>query len=195
MTVMRPEKGTYALLLYLGKRMTFADVGPFGTISLPAGHYLYVGSAHGSGGVRGRVGHHLRPRRRALVWHLDYVRPAMRAVEVWLTYDPDQRECAWAGLIHAALGGAVPVPGLGSADERQWRRRARCPAHFFHFGRRPRYEAFRAAVGRWLAGHGPVELIDEAAVATLAAQCRAAKAGRSLPQANRIRGAARRCHR
>jgi hypothetical protein len=119
----------------------------------------------------------------------------MRAVEVWLTYDPDKRECAWAGLIHAALGGAVPVPGFGSADERQWRGRARCPAHFFHFGRRPQYEAFRAAVGRSLTGHAPVELIDEASVAALVAERSAAKSGRPLPQAKGIRGAARRPHR
>jgi hypothetical protein len=115
MTAMRPEKGTYALLLYLAQGRAFADVGPFGTINLPAGHYLYVGSAHGSGGARGRVGHHLRPRRRAFVWHLDYVRPAMRAVEAWVTYDPRQARVR-VGEIDprgAGRGGAGPRPRLG----------------------------------------------------------------------------------
>jgi Uri superfamily endonuclease len=148
---LRSEKGTYALLLRLSKKTVFPIVGPFGKIALPGGLYIYLGSAHGPGGVRGRHAHHARDNSHNPHWHLDYVRHAMDLVEVWATYDPVKRECQWSQLVHTALGGAVPVPGLGSADCDQ------CEAHFYHFRGKPCFRTFQEAITAAFPGHATVE--------------------------------------
>lgn len=53
------EPGTYALLLKLDKQERIT-VGKLGTFDLPAGYYLYVGSALGPGGLRARLTRHRR---------------------------------------------------------------------------------------------------------------------------------------
>src|SRR4051794_22278559 len=105
MSDLEARKGTYVLMLESKEETHHASVGPHGDITLPAGFYAYVGSAHGSGGVKARVGHHLGRHDHHPIWHLDYVRPALEVVEAWVTYDPIKRECAWSDLVRAALGG------------------------------------------------------------------------------------------
>jgi len=56
-------RGTYALLLELDQQ-TVITVGRLGTCSFPAGSYVYVGSALGSGGLSARLAHHRRPVKR-----------------------------------------------------------------------------------------------------------------------------------
>ena len=51
--------GVYALMFRLDKSATIT-VGAQGTFDFAKGHYLYVGSAHGAGGLRSRVGRHTR---------------------------------------------------------------------------------------------------------------------------------------
>ena len=53
-------KGTYALLLHLDSQRRIA-VGRLKEFDFPAGHYVYVGSALGPGGLGARIGRHLRP--------------------------------------------------------------------------------------------------------------------------------------
>src|SRR5512139_3339944 len=52
------DKGTYILLVSLrqAKRL---EIGRLGAFDLVPGFYAYVGSAHGSGGLRARIQHHL----------------------------------------------------------------------------------------------------------------------------------------
>lgn len=164
MAQLQPIKGTYVLLLHLPEATRFARVGPFGAVTLPEGFYVYVGSTHGTGGVRGRVRYHLRLDKESLHWHLDYVRPAMQPLEAWGTYDPVKRECAWARLMHQALGGEVIVPGFGAADDAKKRKAERCPAHFFHFGSFPSFNDFCRAAVAALPGHAPLDLSNAAAL-------------------------------
>jgi Uri superfamily endonuclease len=92
------------------------EVGALGTITLPAGRYVYTGSARRA--LEARIARHLRrdkPRR----WHID-----------WLTTSPDvavtdvlrsaRTECA----LNRATRGSVPVPGFGASDCRSG-----CRAH------------------------------------------------------------------
>jgi hypothetical protein len=51
------EPGTYALLLTATAPLEVV-VGRLGACRLPAGHYVYVGSAHGPGGLAARLTHH-----------------------------------------------------------------------------------------------------------------------------------------
>lgn len=162
MTQLRSEKGTYALVLRLPQETVFPSVGRTGRfrgVILQAGYHIYVGSAHGSGGVKSRVMHHLGNHESEPVWHLDSLRPAMEIEEAWVTYDLVKRECAWANLVHRNLGGHVPVPGLGSADCNI------CPAHFFYFAKQPTIAAFRKAIQASLPGHASVEQVSLMSVA------------------------------
>ena len=49
-----PSKGIYALVLHLEHREEIT-VGKLGTVTFPAGYYLYVGSALGPGGLEARL--------------------------------------------------------------------------------------------------------------------------------------------
>lgn len=152
MTPMKAEKGTYALVLSLADEAFFNNVGPFGAIRLPGGYFVYVGSALGSGGVRGRIAHHMRFATKPH-WHLDYVRPAMFIEEAWCTYDPTRRECGWSRLVCEALNGVVLLPGFGSEDCKL------CPCHFYYFRQRPSWRTFAAAVQKRFPRHGPIARI------------------------------------
>jgi Uri superfamily endonuclease len=86
-------------------------------VLLPAGRYLYCGSARGPGGLRARVGRHMR-RGKAIRWHIDRLTEAGRVLGAWTVIGGD--ECA---LVAALAGFPVPIPGFGSSDCRH------CPSH------------------------------------------------------------------
>ena len=63
-------KGHYLLLLKVDRRLQ-ASIGMLGTIQLDPGIYIYVGSAHGPGGLRARLRRHLCGARKRVHWHID----------------------------------------------------------------------------------------------------------------------------
>ena len=125
--------GSYALVLACPDPARIA-VGSLGEVQLRAGYLVYVGSAFGSGGLAGRLRHHLRPVRRPH-WHIDYVRRHASLVGVWCASGPRHLEHIWAASFASAPGFTVPHPRLGSAD-------CACSAHLVHSPRRP--------IGRWI---------------------------------------------
>jgi Uri superfamily endonuclease len=114
--------GTYVLVMRLSAPATIA-VGRLGVFDMPGGYYLYVGSAHGAGGLRARVGRHLRAAKR-LHWHVDYLAAHAQIVEVWMRASPERLECRWAAALAGLDGGSIPVPRFGASD-------CTCPAHLF----------------------------------------------------------------
>jgi Uri superfamily endonuclease len=106
--------GTYALLLEL-PRATRLSIGRLGTFSLARGFYLYLGSAHGPGGLRARVLRHWRSTKREH-WHIDYLRRIAVPVRVWYSTDPRADECRWARVLLGAPNTSVPVPRFGASD-------------------------------------------------------------------------------
>ena len=117
--------GAYLLLVELAAPLTLSAPRPGGVLA-PA-RYLYLGSARGPGGLRARLGRHLRAERRPR-WHVDQVTAAgtVLAALAWL----DGRECAWRAAVQAR-GAQVPVGGFGSSDCR------RCPAHLLQLDAGP----------------------------------------------------------
>lgn len=116
-------RGIYALDLKL-PHPTRCTVGALGTWTFPTGHYVYVGSAWGPGGLRARVGRHLRGTQRPR-WHIDYVRTYATPIALWLA--PDVREeCAWAAHLSQHQGARIIAPRFGASD-------CRCAAHLFYF--------------------------------------------------------------
>ena len=114
--------GSYVLLLTIDAPAVL-EMPRLGKVQLDAGQYAYVGSAHGPGGLRARVGRHLRvdkPRH----WHIDYLTAAIRVVHVVALVSAARLECTWANRLLTLNGANVPVPGFGSSDCRN-----RCPAH------------------------------------------------------------------
>ena len=108
--------GAYALILRLERDIRL-DIRTLGRPELPAGLYLYAGSAWGPGGIRARVARHLRTDK-ARVWHIDRLTEAATIEEV-IAF-PGGRECA---IVAAATGASVPIARFGASDCR------RCEAH------------------------------------------------------------------
>ena len=119
--------GTYALLLSSTTDDTIR-VGRLGKLPLQRGFYVYVGSAHGPGGVRSRLAHHLRPCRRPH-WHIDYLRPKTRVEDIWVSYGPRLREHEWARRLGEMPEASMPLAGFGSSD-------CGCKSHLFFFRQR-----------------------------------------------------------
>ena len=85
--------------------------------ALPAGDYLYCGSAHGPGGLRARLARHMRREKRAH-WHVDQLTAKGRVLGAFIDEGGD--ECA----LNTALGGLpIALVGFGSSDCR------RCASH------------------------------------------------------------------
>ncbi|MGJ0452559.1 MAG: GIY-YIG nuclease family protein [Methylocystis sp.] len=107
--------GAYALALRLGAPLD-VRIGK-NSATLPAGDYLYCGSARGSGGLRARLARHMRPHKRAH-WHIDQLTAAASLLGAFVEEQGD--ECA----LNAALTDLpIPIAGFGSSDCR------RCAAH------------------------------------------------------------------
>jgi endonuclease-3 len=105
--------GTYSLVLSLSRPVE-AEIGALGSHALPAGTYVYTGSARASGGFA-RVDRHRRVARGehdVRHWHVDHLtgHPATDLDAVHTAPGAD-RECE----IAAALPDG-PVAGFGASD-------------------------------------------------------------------------------
>lgn len=119
---LRNAPGTYALVLACHQRQT-VQIGRWGELATTPGHYVYVGSAFGPGGVGARLSRHFGLEKR-LRWHIDYLRAVLTPVGAWISYAPERLEHRWADRLDA-VAGFTAIPGFGSSD-------CRCTAHLFH---------------------------------------------------------------
>ena len=88
------ESGTYALLIDVIAPVELT-VGKLGFVKLPPGSYVYIGSAHGPGGLNGRLARHVR-RDRQRHWHIDYLTEMTPTTYVYFEIDARRLECRWA---------------------------------------------------------------------------------------------------
>ena len=84
------DAGTYALILRSRSRQP-VQIGRWGIVDLGPGYYVYVGSAHGPGGVKARIRRHYRKTKRTH-WHIDYLREAVSFARAWISYSPSSQE-------------------------------------------------------------------------------------------------------
>lgn len=140
------EPGTYALILRCPRRFT-VRVGQLGKVDLHKGHYIYVGSAFGPGGVRARVKRHSRTTK-TCHWHIDYLTKHLSLVEAWYTHDTTKREHGWAMAI-SSMRIASGVTGFGSSD-------CKCHSHLFHTDSQPKISKFRQTIDQELVGHDEI---------------------------------------
>lgn len=144
LTHMKSLPGSYALLFHCDDTVDI-DVGALGQLNLQPGFYVYVGSAFGTGGVAARVTHHCQISQRPH-WHLDYLRPHLRLLEIWCTYDTVRREHQWVGQLAGLRGARQPYPGFGASD-------CGCCTHLFRFGYKPSFTGFRHRMREQESGH------------------------------------------
>lgn len=110
-------------------RRTRIKVGGLGSISFPAGHYVYVGSAlgRGSSGLQDRIGRHLK-KDKHLRWHIDFLLNAREVAVVAAVYS-ETRSPAECALSKALCGRSdIVAKGFGSSDCK-----AGCPSHLHYF--------------------------------------------------------------
>ena len=119
-----PLPDSLALLLQPVTVGAALGIGVRGELTLMPGHYVYVGSAHGPGGLAGRLRHHLGPIRRPH-WHIDYLRGGCHVLGVWLTNGRRALEHVWLRRLAALDAATVPMPGFGASD-------CDCPTHLIH---------------------------------------------------------------
>ena len=114
-------KGIYLLELEL-PASRYIEAGKRGSILFKKGIYIYVGSAYGPGGLRGRLGHHLRPAPKPH-WHIDYLKQhaPVKKITVFEVHKEYEHEMA----LKLSKEFDVPLPGFGSSG-------CGCPAHLFY---------------------------------------------------------------
>lgn len=126
--------GTYALMLESTAEQS-VRIGKRGILVLAPGYYLYVGSAFGPGGIAARIAHHRCVTHRPH-WHIDYLRRVLPLAEYWFSHEPRHMEHVWAAVAGGLRGASIPLARFGSSD-------CDCPAHLFHYPRRPAFGSFR----------------------------------------------------
>lgn len=117
-----PDSGSYLLLIELSTPLS-VQIGKR-EAGLPAGLYVYAGSARGPGGLKGRLGRHLRADGRKR-WHIDQItaRADRRAGFAFRTVS----ECDLTRRLLESGDFTAPVEGFGSSDCRN------CPSHLVQF--------------------------------------------------------------
>jgi Uri superfamily endonuclease len=146
--------GTYVLALWLDATRTIR-AGRLGDIEFPAGWYLYVGSAMGSGGLPARLARHLLrlgPAKRAH-WHVDYVREWAIWGGAWARGSGERLECAWASAMRQLPGAEIVAPGFGASD-------CRCATHLVYVATLPQEDWFASVLGAERIELGTDELQD-----------------------------------
>ena len=117
--------GCYALQLHLGNPQSL-QVGRLGEYKFPTGDYIYLGSALGPGGLKARLGRHLRGDGR-LHWHIDWLRTISVVSGYYFLETELSLECHWSRALMTYLGVNVPVPRFGASDCRT--SEGSCSAH------------------------------------------------------------------
>lgn len=103
--------GAYLLLARLTEPLPLR-IPALGAAVLPAGCYVYAGSARGPGGIWARVGRHLRQGKR-LHWHIDRL---TGTATCWAFAVPGGRECDLVQALLARPDYEVALAGFGSSD-------------------------------------------------------------------------------
>ena len=133
--------GAYALVIATHRAVTITLAGRK-PAEFPEARYLYVGSANGPGGIRARVGRHLKGAK-SILWHVDRLTNAFGVATVIAL--PGGRECALMEEVRSWDGVTVPAPGFGSTDCHT------CAAHLVRLPKTPevtdRLDAITAASG------------------------------------------------
>lgn len=131
--ILPSHQGSYVLHLQLPSPATLT-IGKLGRFDFPAGWYAYVGSAFGTGGLQGRLKHHLAPVQHPH-WHIDYFRQTASVEQIWFVQSSVPYEHEWATTLQKLSGDAILISRFGASD-------CRCATHLFYFDSPPLVSSF-----------------------------------------------------
>lgn len=120
-------RGTYGLHIRMAhaSHLRIANLGKF---FFPAGDYIYIGSALGTGGLQARIRRHLLPQKK-FHWHVDWLAADAATIGVWYAPCQQRLECLWAKVLDEIPQFTTPAPGFGASDCRA--HGSACAAHLF----------------------------------------------------------------
>jgi Uri superfamily endonuclease len=122
-------RGTYALLLKPREPSPELSIGARGRMPLrKSGCYIYVGSAHGGGGLAARLSRHLTSTADPH-WHIDYLRRACSIRGALVASGVRELEHVWFRRLASIDRASLPMIGFGSSD-------CSCTAHLVHVASR-----------------------------------------------------------
>lgn len=104
------NRGAYILILYLPSEKTLS-IGKLGSLSFPAGYYLYVGSAQKN--LAQRISRHRRQNKN-LFWHIDYLLKRAQFSKAIPIRSSTDIECNLARALQNIS--SWEIPGFGSSD-------------------------------------------------------------------------------
>ncbi len=107
-----PFAGSYLLAITLARPFDLA-ISTLPATRMPAGFYVYCGSARGSGGVRARLKRHLSLAKKPH-WHIDRLTRMASAREGYAIREAN--ECDLAEQLRATGLFSMPVNGFGASD-------------------------------------------------------------------------------
>ena len=120
-------KSNYILIIELQTPKTFFFKPLKKEIILPPGLYIYIGSAHGPGGVRARLLRHLSKNKK-IKWHIDLL-TVERDVEVkgsLILRKDNRKECDLVIDLLKSNYFEIPVKKFGSTD-------TKCVTHLLRY--------------------------------------------------------------
>ncbi len=128
MSISETKKGTYILIMK-AEVTTQIVIGKLGLLNVEPGFYVYVGSAFGSGGLKARLGHHMKIASKPH-WHIDYLRKEIKLIKIYFDQSGERLEFDWAIRLEKMKEAAIPLDGFGASD---------CDArsHLFYFKDEP----------------------------------------------------------
>jgi len=106
------DEGYYQLVLSLPSDREI-EIGALGSRTMPAGIYIYTGSARKR--LRARLARH-RTRKKMRRWHIDYLLEHAEIIAVYVFTVHETSECLLAAQAIALPKAEVIVPGFGSSD-------------------------------------------------------------------------------
>ena len=116
--------GSYILWLKLGRSRRIR-VGRLGEHLFRPGYYAYCGSAFGPGGLKARLGHHLRKSAKPR-WHIDFLKNVATYADIWISTTPENSEHRFAAQLAQLPEAAIPIRKFGATD-------CSCRAHLLFF--------------------------------------------------------------
>lgn len=118
-----PKPGSY--LVYINIPNEFlGTIGALGSIILPPGDYIYLGSARGPGGITKRVARHCRAEIKTF-WHVEHLTKAEQIKGTGVCENIS--ECTLTSIFLTWPEFQVAIPRFGSTDCKQ------CKGHLLVF--------------------------------------------------------------
>lgn len=146
---MDERPGIYALIMHLPVQRRL-DVGTLGEHACAPGWYVYVGSAHGPGGLKRCINRH-RARHRRQLQHVDRLTAVADIREIWFSHAEASCEHHLLNTLASLSGAEFPIPGFGSQQCT-----VRCKARLIHFQEHPLVAVFRASLSKRHPKHPPI---------------------------------------